>query len=87
MKRYQFFILTLAFVATLLSSFHVHDNGHVNEDCQVCILQHNIASADIIDFTALTKRDVYFDAPVYTSTLTFLKTYTSFNSRAPPSFF
>jgi len=86
MKRYQTFIIALAFVATLLSSFHVHDDGHASEDCQVCILQHNVASGDIPQTIYLDSVDLYFEEPSYTSNSLTDKTCKSFNSRAPPSF-
>lgn len=53
MKQYQQFILALVFIGTLLSSFHYHEDGHTSEECQVCIVEHNLVGADPVDSTSL----------------------------------
>ena len=87
MKRYQSVILAFVFISTLFSSFHYHDDGHTSEDCQVCVLQHNLSSADLNYEEPLVKVEVSFEVPLYIASLRSAKTLKSFNSRAPPSFF
>ena len=85
MKQYKTFILALVLVGTLFSSFHYHEDGHAGEDCQVCILEHNLMGADLTSSTSLEKVQFYFDIPSYTSPLLTYTTYKDKLSRAPPS--
>ena len=86
-KKYQLFILALVLIGTLLSSFHYHDDVHVAEDCQVCIIQHGLAGADIPDPVALQELIVFFLIPLLGRQTYFsLKLIRSCPSRAPPSF-
>ncbi len=84
-KKYQLFILALVFVGTILSSFHHHDDMLVDEDCQVCIIQHVFAAADIPDAISLQELIVFLFVPLLGR-----ETYLSFTrivsapSRAPP---
>jgi len=86
MKQYQKFILALVFVGTLISSFHYHADIHEIEDCQVCILQNNIASADISSLPSLQNIELCCERLVYLSSLCCDKLNKYSNSRAPPSF-
>ena len=85
MKHYQKFILALAFIGTLFSNFHYHEDGHESEDCQICILEHNMVSSDLTSSTSIEKVELYFETPLYTSLLFKYKTEKDSLSRAPPS--
>jgi hypothetical protein len=85
MKQYQIFILALVFVGTLFSTFHVHEDAHESEDCQICILQHNMVGSDITSSTDIDKVELYFETPSYTRPSFTQKTYNYSLSRAPPS--
>jgi len=86
MRQYRTFILALLLIGTLFSSLHFHEDGHVDEDCQVCILEHNFMGADLERSTSLEKVQLYFDVPSYTSLLLTQTNYKDADSRAPPSF-
>jgi len=86
MKRYQLFFVSLLFVATLFSSFHVHADGHVSEDCQICILQHNLASADVLDFSTLEEVVSFYEPLADANTFVSIQSVQNFHSRAPPLF-
>lgn len=55
MKQYQQFILALVFIGTLLSSFHHHGDGHVSEECQVCVVQQNLIGTDPVEYSFIEK--------------------------------
>ena len=85
MKQYQIFILALVFVGTLFSNFHFHEDGHEGEDCQICILEHNMVGSDLTSSASVEKVELYFETPSYTSPLFNHKTHNDSLSRAPPS--
>lgn len=87
MRRYRLLFLALLLVGTLLSSFHHHDNGSVDENCFVCIVQHVLSDGNLNEAFALEAIVFFFFIPllrksVYISTLA-MRTYAS---RAPPLF-
>lgn len=87
MRRYRLLLLALLLVGTLLSSFHHHDNGNVDENCFVCIVQSVFSAADVPDIFSLEAITLFFLIPllhksVYISA-PFMRSY---SSRAPPSF-
>ncbi len=86
MKFYRHFILALIVVGTLLSSFHQHSDGHVSDECQVCIIQHNLSSADIAHPFVLEAIECCFTAPQYVQETYVSKVFKYTLSRAPPSF-
>lgn len=86
MKKYQIFILALVFVGTLLSSFHYHADINEHDDCQVCVLQNNLVSADLSSSIELDKVALYFETSAYSTSLDTSPVHKNFNSRAPPSF-
>lgn len=87
-KKYQLFILALVFVGIVLSSFHYHDDMHVEDDCSVCIIQHVFAIADIPELFTLQELIVFLLIPLLGRQTYFsLKLICSYPSRAPPSFF
>ena len=87
MRRYRLLLLGLLLIGTLLSSFHYHDDGNVDENCFVCIVQSVFSAADVPDIFSLEAITLFFLIPllhksVYISTLA-MRTY---SSRAPPLF-
>ena len=87
MRRYRLLLLALLLVGTLLSSFHHHADGNVDENCFVCIVQNFFSAADVPDILSLESITLFFLIPllhksVYISTLA-MRTYAS---RAPPLF-
>ena len=87
MKNYQKFILALVFVGTLLSSFHYHADGHSSSECQVCVLQHSIGSADIPERLCLQCLSIGYETPVGAEGISHTaRIYHDSLSRAPPLF-
>ena len=86
-KKYKLLLIGLIVIGTLLGSFHYHDDVHVSEDCQICIVQHLLSSADIPEVFSLALVSVFFykfvsPRTIHISTACFY----SYPSRAPPSF-
>jgi hypothetical protein len=87
MKFYKKFILSLVFLGTLLSSFHYHADGQSSDNCQICILQHNISSADIPHSFSLPSLDFKFKTLYGYVNASFIYKLTKDSlSRAPPYF-
>jgi len=87
MKKYRLLLLGFIVFGTLLSSFHHHDDGRVSDECKVCLLQHNIDSANSVDSFEITDIDIKIeslDAFVFVFHNDSFKS--NFLSRAPPSF-
>ena len=87
MRRYKLLLLALILAGTLLGSFHHHDDGHVNENCFICIVQNFFTDADLVETFVLESITLFFFIPllykgVYLSNLG-IHTYLS---RAPPLF-
>lgn len=86
MKLYKTLLLTFVLIGTFLSSFHVHDNHHDHEDCQVCVLQHNIVDADLPVIYSVEKVALFFEEPAYATSLLTNTLCKDSHSRAPPHF-
>ena len=87
-KKYQLLISALVLVGALLSSFHYHDDSHMDEDCSICIIQHIFAIADVPDTISLQELIVFLLIPLLGQQKYFsLKLIANYPSRAPPSFF
>jgi len=86
-RRYRLFLLALLLVGTLLSSFHHHDDGNVDENCFVCIVQHFSWDGTLGDVFTLEAVALFFLIPLLRKSVYLLRedTYT-YSSRAPPSF-
>ena len=85
----QIRLLLLGFIVfgTLLSSFHYHNDGHVDDECKVCLIQHNFDLANHVDSFKLGDIDTKINS---LDTFTFIFHNDSFKSnffsRAPPPF-
>ncbi len=87
MKQYKLLLLALILVGTLLSSFHHHDDGHLNENCLTCIVGSFFSDGSLPSTSLFEGITLLFLIPllhrsVYISTLA---TRTC-SSRAPPPF-
>jgi hypothetical protein len=81
------FIIALVLVGNLLGSFHVHEDGHSHEDCQVCVIAHNLVGSDPVELKLV---DEFIHPSSQVESLT-TQLFTQFQvedglSRAPPSF-
>ena len=87
MKKYRLLLLSFVFLGTLLSSFHYHNDGMVDDTCPICIVQNHFdSSADIVllpldDSKISYEQIIVNNEKSYTFTLT-LNTL----SRAPPKY-
>jgi len=87
MRRYKLLLLALIIAGTLLGSFHHHDDGHVNENCFICIVQNFFTDADLVEAFVFEGVAFFFCIPlfykgVYPSNLGLY----AYPSRAPPLF-
>ncbi|WP_428737703.1 hypothetical protein [Sulfurimonas sp.] len=78
----------ILFLATLMGSFHHHDDGRQHEDCQVCTLQSTMLDSDVPQTsTFLTYLENFSEAIVTPLFSVYKVEYISnVNSRAPPQF-
>ncbi|PHR57521.1 MAG: hypothetical protein COA44_05625 [Arcobacter sp.] len=86
-KKYKLLLIGFIVLGTLLGSFHYHANANANEDCQICIVQNLLSSADIPEVFTLALVSLFFykfilPKIIHISTACFC----SYPSRAPPSF-
>ena len=87
MKNYKLFLLGLIVIGTLLGSFHHHDDGLTSDDCQVCIVQHNLDVSADVNIYSLEAINTYFWATVpHENSYKTKFTYANTLSRAPPLF-
>lgn len=81
------FIIALVLVGNLLGSFHVHEHGQVNEDCQVCVIQHNLVGSDPVELKLVDEFICPCDKVEALTTQLFTQYQVKDGlSRAPPSF-
>jgi len=86
-KKYKLILIGLIVFGTLLGSFHYHDDAHLSEDCQVCIVQHLLAAADLPEIFTLAIVALFFYSFVSPKTIhVSTACFCSYPSRAPPSF-
>ena len=79
--------LSIIFIlATLVGVFHHHDDLKQHNDCQICLLQSNIANADTpVDVVYLSQLDIAHEAIVVKlANLHGKRIKNTLNARAPP---
>ena len=78
----------ILFLATLMGSFHHHDDGRQHEDCQVCTIQSTMLDSDVPTTSVYLAYLENFSEAIVTPLLSINKVgdISNVNSRAPPQF-
>lgn len=79
------FLSIMLFIATLLASFHHHNDLKTHNDCPICVLQSNFSSADTPTKFSLEKIEFEFIPIILTFISVILSKRAKYIfSRAPP---
>ncbi len=90
MKRFwvKKLIIVWLLVGSVLGTFHHHEDHEPHHECQLCVLQANLGSADIPDTFSLPQIDAVYplipDFSIQSIPTLIIRFYFS---RAPPRFF
>jgi len=85
MKKYRLLLLSFVFFGTLLSSFHHHNDGMIDDNCPICLVQNNFnSSADVIAIPLEIPKIVYEQIVINNKQIYTYDLISNTLSRAPP---